>query len=327
MGLIATNTVAQGDTREVGLDRMVDSGFTITRAIQSRSWPSQSVNLEFSAVWGTRDTVSSRVTMVCDDKLVSRISSLLEPASRAEREPERLVENAGAAFVGCYVLGRGFVLEPEEAQEWIAADPRNADVLFPYLNGDDLNSRPDCSASRWVIDFNNWPEGRAAEYKAPYRHLLRCVKPERQRVKPDGSYVLRRPLPERWWQYADKRPAMREAIADLDEVLVIAQVSRTLMPVRVLNRSVFDAKLVVFALNSSSDQAVLSSSIHQMWAVKFGTTRRVDPNIYSDDCVRDLPTAQTHAGAGGHRPHLGHRAARNHAAPRPRPHETLQPRQ
>ncbi len=289
VGLIATNTVAQGDTREVGLDRMVDSGFTITRAIQSRSWPSQSVNLEFSAVWGTRDTVSSRVTMVCDDKLVSRISSLLEPASRAEREPERLVENAGAAFVGCYVLGRGFVLEPEEAQEWIAADPRNADVLFPYLNGDDLNSRPDCSASRWVIDFNNWPEGRAAEYKTPYRHLLRCVKPERQRVKPDGSYVLRRPLPERWWQYADKRPAMREAIADLDEVLVIAQVSRTLMPVRVLNRSVFDAKLVVFALNSSSDQAVLSSSIHQMWAVKFGTTRRVDPTYTPTTVFETFP--------------------------------------
>ena len=35
VGLIATNTVAQGDTREVGLDQMVSSGFTITRAIQS----------------------------------------------------------------------------------------------------------------------------------------------------------------------------------------------------------------------------------------------------------------------------------------------------
>jgi len=49
----------------------------------------------------------------------------------------------------------GFVLEPEEAQEWIAADARNADVLFPYLNGEDLSSRPDTSASRWVIDFND----------------------------------------------------------------------------------------------------------------------------------------------------------------------------
>ena len=54
LGLIATNTVAQGDTREVGLDQMVDDGFTITRAIQSRSWPVASANLEYAAVWGTR---------------------------------------------------------------------------------------------------------------------------------------------------------------------------------------------------------------------------------------------------------------------------------
>ncbi|MFD0382416.1 Eco57I restriction-modification methylase domain-containing protein [Streptomyces stramineus] len=38
LGLIATNTVAQGDTRAVGLDQVVAKGFTITRAIQSRPW-------------------------------------------------------------------------------------------------------------------------------------------------------------------------------------------------------------------------------------------------------------------------------------------------
>jgi len=51
-----------------------------------------------------------------------------------------------------------------EAQEWIAADPSNAEVLFPYLNGEDLNSRPDTSASRWVIDFNDHTEAEAATY-------------------------------------------------------------------------------------------------------------------------------------------------------------------
>ena len=272
VGLIATNTVAQGDTREVGLDRMVDSGFTITRAIQSRSWPSQSANLEFAAVWGTRDAVSPRTATVCDDAPVARISSLLEPAGRAEGRPERLAENTGAAFIGCYVLGKGFILEPEEAWEWIAEDPRNAEVLYPYLNGEDLNSRPDCSASRWVIDFNDWSQERAAEYKAPYRRLLRSVKPERQRVKPDGSYALRRPLPERWWQYADKRPAMRKAIAGLDEVLLVARVSKTVMPMRVPTGPVMSDATVVFATDSYSEQAVLSSSVHQDWAITYGST-------------------------------------------------------
>lgn len=60
LGLIATNTVAQGDC-EVGLDTMVAAGFTITRAIQSRPWPAASANLEYAAVWGTLAVVGPDV--------------------------------------------------------------------------------------------------------------------------------------------------------------------------------------------------------------------------------------------------------------------------
>ena len=147
LGLIATNTVAQGDTREVGLDSMAADGFTITRAIQSRSWPAASANLEYAAVWGTFAHVADGVLRVADDIPVRRISTLLEPQGRAEGNPLRLRENAGIAYIGCYVLGMGFVLEAAEAQEWIKADPRNAEVLFPYLNGEDLNSRPDAGSA------------------------------------------------------------------------------------------------------------------------------------------------------------------------------------
>lgn len=289
LGIIATNTVAQGSTREVGLDQMVDSGFTITYAIQSRSWPSQGANLEFAAVWGTRHVVSPQVSMVCDGESIPRISTLLEPAGRVEGKPERLAENARLAFIGCYVLGKGFVLDPEEAREWIVEDSRNAEVLFPYLNGEDLNSRPDCSASRWVIDFNDWSEERAAEHEAPYRRLLRDVKPERQRVKADGSYALRKPLPERWWQYGEKRPAMRKAIASLNEVLVVAQTSNTLMPARVSARQVLSHMLVVFAEESFVFQAVLSSSIHQSWVVRYGASMRGDSRYIPSDVFDTFP--------------------------------------
>jgi len=136
----------------------------------------------------------------------------------------------------------GFVLEPDEAAEWIDADPANAEVLSPYLNGEDLNSRPDCSAPRWVIDFFDRSQDSAMRYTLPYRRVAERVKPERQKVN-------RKVHRERWLQYADKRPAMRKAIACLDRVAAIAQVSKTLMPMFVPNGQVLDAKLVVFALN------------------------------------------------------------------------------
>ena len=53
-GLIATNTLAQGDTREVGLDQLVADGVTIRRAIKSEPWPSRSAALEYCAVWTSR---------------------------------------------------------------------------------------------------------------------------------------------------------------------------------------------------------------------------------------------------------------------------------
>ena len=283
IGLIATNTVAQGDTREVGLDQMAASGFTITRAIQSRSWPAASVNLEYAAVWGTRAALAERVLVVSDENLVRRISTLLEPYGGVEGQPRRLVENQGITSEGCKPYGHGFILEVHEAQQWLDADPRNSEVLFPYLGGEDLNSRPDCSASRWVINFGDRSEEEAAEYKLPHQRLVAQVKPERQRKREDGSYVLRRPLPQRWWQYGDQRQALMKAIADLDEVLVITRVSRTVMPVRVPTGQVLSSLLVVFATNSFSDQAVLSSTVHQLWAIKYGSGLRNDPRYTSTD--------------------------------------------
>ncbi|RIU06887.1 hypothetical protein D2F01_22360 [Mycobacteroides abscessus] len=282
IGLIATNTVAQGDTREVGLDAMVAAGFTITRAIQSRAWPAAGANLEYAAVWGTRGPVAEDAPRVADDVAVRRISTLLEPAGRVEGNPIRLAENAGIAFQGCIVLGMGFVLDVAEAQEWIAADARNAQVLFPYLNGEDLNSRPDASASRWVIDFNNRDEAEAASYPLPYERLAERVKPERLK---NNRKVYR----DFWWQYAEKRPAMRKAIAPLSEVLVIARVSKTVMPLRVPTSQVFHEKVVVFATDSYADQAFLSSTIHQLWAIKYGTTMRTDPTYTPDLVFGSLP--------------------------------------
>lgn len=104
---------------------MAASGFTITRAIQSRSWPAASANLEYAAVWGTRSLVNDEVPRIADDVEVRRISTLLEAQGRVEGHPVRLAENSGIAFQGCIVLGMGFVLESDEAQEWIAADARN----------------------------------------------------------------------------------------------------------------------------------------------------------------------------------------------------------
>lgn len=265
LGLIATNSVAQGDSREVGLDHMVTTGFEITRSVQSRTWPAASANLEYAAVWGTQGQLGKDVLRVADDVAVARISTLLEPEGRVSGPPKGLVENSGIGFIGCYTLGMGFVVEPDEAERWIALEPRNADVLFQFVNGDDLNSRPDVSGSRWVIDFNTRDEGVAATYSLPFNHIRQSVMPERATK---SAAVRAAP----WWQFFRTRPNLRKAISELDEVLVINRHSVTVMPLRVRTGRVFSDATVIFATNSYSDQAVLSSSGHQLWAMMYGST-------------------------------------------------------
>ena len=282
LGIIATNTVAQGDTREVGLDRMVADGFAITRAIQSRSWLARSANLEYAAVWGTRGHVADEALRVCDDAPVARISTLLEPEGHVTGQPERLAENTGIAFIGCLVLGTGFILDSEDAQAWIAQDPRNAEVIFPYLNGEDLNSRYDCSPSRWVIDFFNRSEHESSTYRLPFSRVVSDVRSERL-LKKQPSYRTY------WWQFAHKGATWKAATAILDEVLVLARVSKTVMPMRVPTGSVMSEQIVVFATDSYSEQAVLSSSLHQTWAIKNGSGMRGDPRYTPSDVFETFP--------------------------------------
>ncbi|MBD7980964.1 Eco57I restriction-modification methylase domain-containing protein [Oerskovia merdavium] len=281
IGLIATNTIAQGDTRQVGLDHMTASGLTITRAIQSAAWPAESANLEFAAVWGTRAGDRGQGAWI-GGRRVRSINSLLEPAGRINGNPLRLAENQGGSFIGNYVLGAGFLLSPQEANEWIGADPSNRDVLMPYLNGEDLNQRPDSSGRRWVIDFGNRSEDESRRYKLPFERVLEQVYPERMRNN-------RKTYRDYWWQFAEKRPKLRNRIAGLSEVLAVTIVSKSLMPMRVTTGQCLSNMLTIIVDSSFSTQAVLSSSSHQAWVIRYGSAMRSDPRYTPSDVFETFP--------------------------------------
>ncbi|MFG2174091.1 Eco57I restriction-modification methylase domain-containing protein [Streptomyces niveus] len=281
-GLIATNTLAQGDTREVGLDQLLDDGIEVRRAVKSARWPSRSAALEYCAVWTTRTGLGAEATRVLDDVVVRGITSSLDPRSRVSGRPYRLVANKGKSFQGANVLGKGFILTPEQAADLIQRDPRNKDVLFPYLNGEDLNSRPDCSASRWVINFHDWSEERARSYPEVFSRVERDVKPERLK----NNRKVRR---ERWWQYAERAPKLYQAIGDMDRVLVVARVSKTGLPLFVPTGQVISEATVVFATDRPADLALLSSSIHYAWAIARASSLKGDLRYTPSDVFETLP--------------------------------------
>ncbi|MGY4102487.1 Eco57I restriction-modification methylase domain-containing protein [Nocardia sp. R16R-3T] len=278
IGLIATDSVAQGKTREVGLDQMNAAGFTILRSVQSERWPTVHAKTEYSAVWGTNRPISTEVLRVADGVVVPRISTQLEPAGRNKQLPLRLAENIGIAFKGVEPYGAGFIISPGEAGAWIRSDERNSEVLYPFLNGEDLSSRPDSSPSRWIINFGTASEQVAKSYHLPYSRALQEVEPER---KTKSEEVRRTP----WWQFHRTRPAMQTAIASLDEILVIVRHSKAVMPLRVTSSLLPSDATVVFATDSYADEAVLCSSVHQIWAVTYGSTLGHNSTRYTPSSV------------------------------------------
>ncbi|MCX6407715.1 MAG: SAM-dependent DNA methyltransferase [Propionibacteriales bacterium] len=282
LGLIATNSVAQGDTRKVGLDQLLWRGFQIVRAVQSKPWPSESASLEYAAIWGTYGEVSPRADRVADGVRVPHISALLEGSTGAESMPRKLAAQAGVAYQGCVIVGKGFIVDLETAHAWTSMDANVAAIVRPFLTGDDISSRPDLSASRAVIDFNDRSEEQARMFGVPFARVEELVRPARSKVN-------RKAHRERWWQFGDKRPALRRAIADLQEVLVIARTSSNVMPVRVSADVVFGDSLNVFATDSAADQAALSSSLHQLWAITYGGTLETRIRYVPSDVFETFP--------------------------------------
>jgi hypothetical protein len=287
MGLVATNTIGQGDTRESGLAVILRQGGVITFAKRFIKWPgAANVEVNLVAIHKSRNSPpATRYSPILDGQPVPFISSRLD--AEPEVEPKRLRQNEGKTFQGSIVLGMGFVLEPHKAEALIAKDPRNADCLFPYLNGEDLNSHPEQKPSRWVICFHDWDLERAKQYPDLLRIVEAKVKPERAKLK--DSIPIQAKRKKFWWQFGSPASQLYRAIAPLRRVLVRAQVSERHMMAFVPKGWIYDAKLIVFAFDDDYHFSLLQSSLHEVWVRKFASTLRTDISYTPTDCFDTFP--------------------------------------
>lgn len=286
--LISTNTVAQGKAREFGLEKIIENGSTLNHAVKGMKWPGLAA-VEVSLVTIYKGAWQGKYFL--NGKQTDQISPFLDEADNTGT-PYPLFANDGKSYQGSIILGMGFVLEPQEAFDLIAEDPKNADVIKPYLNGDDLNNNPSQNPSRYVINFQDWSEEEASRYSEPYRVLLEKVKPERQRWKEDkegnpivGQYALRHPLPEKWWQHCEKRPALYREAGKKNRVLVSCRVSKYVNQSFIEVGAVFDVATSVVVRSEYWEYAFLQSSIHDQWAWKYASTLESRIRYVNVDCI------------------------------------------
>ena len=324
-GLIACNTIAEGDTRQVGLERMLKAEGTIYAAYPNMPWPGTAA-VVISPVFMMKGTWQGKKQLSGEE--VEIISPFL--TGQDEWSPQILEASKNLSYQGSLVLGKAFVLEKDDLLPWMK-DERFANVIQPYLNGDDLNTNIGNAASRAVINFYDWPLRRdssvnwdsldTTQIREYYRHgvvpmsytkLVASDYPEvlqllESRIRDMSPSMFTDEGRPSWWTYWRTRSELYHLIGrgalfarhptkfglgDVpyrERVIVTARVTKYFSPCIVENKGVFHEKLIVFVRSSFAHYAFLNSSLIQEWVWAKSSTLGMGLNFSPTDSYETLP--------------------------------------
>ena len=189
-GLIATNTIGQGDTRATGLRWICEHRGEIYCARTRVKWPGlAAVVVSVLHVMKGTPSVSKRL----DDRVVDTITAFLFHRGGHDN-PAALDENAGRCFQGSITLGLGFNFDDTdskgiatptaEMRRLIKDNPHTQEVIFPYIGGEEVNTHPTHKHHRYVISFG---DRREEECRSRWPGLMAMleskVRPERAKQR------------------------------------------------------------------------------------------------------------------------------------------------
>ena len=275
---ITTNSIKDGDIRKDGLEQVLAQGGAINMAVRGIKWPGLA-KLVVSLV--ALHKGEWRGKRMLDGKEVAVISAYFEDSEDAG-EPKVLPENADSVYQGSIFLGDGFLLTHAEANRLIEADSRNAKVIFPVTNGQEVNNQPDQAPQRKTINFFDWPVERAQHYVQPYERILALVKP----VRDKDNMKSRR---EKWWQFGALASGLYTGIRSLPHCFIAARTTKYLNFSTAPTNYVFTDALYVFTTDRYDLYAVVQSTLHEVWARKYSGALETRLRYSPSECFDTFP--------------------------------------
>jgi len=288
-GLIATNTIAQGDTRASGLRWICQHGGEIFHVRRRVKWPGMAA-VVVSVVHVTKGRFEGAKRL--DGCEVDTITAFLFQRGGHD-DPKRLVANADKSFQGSTILGMGFTFDDTDAkgvatpipemERILSEHPRYREVIFPYIGGEEVNTSPTHAHHRYVINFAQRSE---EDCRKRWPELMAVVE---AKVRPERLAQKDQVAKDKWWQFTRPRPELYAAVAGPGRVLVIPQTSNA-QGLALLDRGmVFAHTLIVFPLAALGAFCVLQSRFHQNWSAHFGPTMKDDLRYTPSDCFETFP--------------------------------------
>jgi hypothetical protein len=295
LGLIATNTIGQGDTRATGLRWICGHNGVIFAARKRVKWPGMAaVVVSVLHVMKGAFTGWRRL----DDRRVEKITAFLFHRGRDD-DPARLAASTGKSFQGSVVVGMGFTFD-DTATDGVATplaamrrlienDPRNAERIFPYIGGEEVNTSATHSPHRFVINFGEMSEAEARRWPDLMTIVEERVRPEREASLAESWSQDKEKRAKRWWQFSRSAKDLYVAIAELERVLGISSVGQHAAFAFLPSRMVYSHALIVFPLPTHAAFCALQSRSHEIWARFFGSSMKDDLRYTPSDCFETFP--------------------------------------
>jgi hypothetical protein len=279
LGFIATNTLAQGDSRRAGLSVLCRSGAVIYDAQRRRRWPGEAAVVISIIHFAKTTTFAAPRTL--DGSEVAWISPFLT-CNQLSGEPALLSQNEGFAFKGCELRSVDLLIDAEPPPSMTQLRrPDGSPYLKRYLGGRELNRHPLLFADRFAIDADGL---RWSAICGEIRSLLL----ERIASASDADTNE-----EDWWSFRRPSLRLRQAYEAGIPLLGLACVSNTFAFVY-LSEIVLPSKdVIVFAPPPSWGFALVQSQSHELWAKALCGTMRDDLRYSPSLCFSTFPAPRS----------------------------------
>ena len=279
LGLIATNTIAQGDTRSTSLRWICTHGGSIYAARKRTKWPGlAAVVVSVVHVLKGNDTGEKWL----DGQPVKKITAFLLDYGGHE-DPKPLAANDGKSFQSSTVFGMGFTFSHSgnaddetpgtpspimTMQRLIAKDPKNQGVIFPLIGAEEVNSSPTHIHHRYVINFDERSEDECRQKWPELMAIVeRKVKPRRISLPPKNHW--NRQAADQWWLFGADRKELKLAIAGCEKVLACpggSTATKHFSFAFLAPNQVYLNSLCVFRQGACHLFALLTSRPHDDWS-------------------------------------------------------------
>ena len=306
-GLVGTNTIRQNEGREASLDYVVSNGGTITDAVSTQVWSGDAAVHVSIVNWikgdqpGTKTLTTQQGDRVSDawkiEKVTTIPSSLASSYDVSTAVPLLANQMPKRVFQGQNPVSRGFFLSDSEARTLIEADPKSAEVIFPYMIGDDLVARS--KPGKYIIDFAQRDQFEARMFRLAFEHVQKHVMPvviakantEKASTGKDSTRWSR--LAERWWHFRDYQPGTMKAIGSIPRYVACARVTKR--PIfEFINSGIHpDTMLTVFPMADDYSFGIIQSMVHFEWFKARCSTLGGTFRYTSDTVFDSFPWPQT----------------------------------